>query len=77
LASLLTARKVFLIMFTLMFGPTKIASLGDHRYIVSLVDDLSRYCCVYPIRLRFEVLNVLMKWKKLMEKLTSKKKLME
>jgi len=47
-----------------MFGPTKIASLGDHRYIVSFIDDLLRYCCVYPIRLRFEVLNVLMKWKK-------------
>ena len=51
-----------------VWGPTKMASLGGHQYFVSFVNDLSRYYWVYSMRQKFEVLYLLVKWKKFMEK---------
>jgi len=48
-------------------------SLGGHWYFVSLFDDLSKHCWVYPMRQKFEVLNLFVKWKKLTEKQTGRK----
>ena len=44
-----------------IWGSTKTASLGGHRYFISFVDELFRHCCIYPMRQRFEVLDMLMK----------------
>jgi len=33
-----------------IWGPAKIASLGGHKYFVSFIDNLSRYCWIYPMR---------------------------
>ena len=33
-----------------ILGPAKTASLGGHKYFVSFVDCLSRYCWIYPLR---------------------------
>jgi len=56
-----------------VWGITKTMSLGGHRYFFSFVNDLSRYCWVYPMWQRFEVLNLFVKRKNLMEKQTSMK----
>jgi len=56
-----------------VWGPTKNASLGDHRYFISVVDDYSKLCWVYPMRQRVETLELLVKWKELMENQTCKK----
>jgi len=49
-----------------VWGPTKNASLGGHRYFVLVVDDYSRRCWVYLMRQRVETLE-LVKCKNLME----------
>jgi len=33
-----------------IWGPAKTASLGDHRYFVSFIDNISRHCWIYPMR---------------------------
>ena len=48
------------------------ALLGGHRYFVSFIDNLSRYYWIYPMRQRFEVLGMLVKWN-MMEKQTDRK----
>jgi len=37
-----------------IWGPVKTASLGDHRYFVSVIDNLSRHCWIYPMRQKSE-----------------------
>jgi len=44
-----------------VWGPAKTASLGGHRYFVSFVDSLSKHYCIYPMRQRCEVLDMLVK----------------
>ena len=44
-----------------VWGPTKTVSLGGHQYFVSIVNNYSRNCWVYPIRQRVKVLKLLMK----------------
>ena len=56
-----------------VWGPTKTASLGGHQYFVSIVDDYSRRCWVYLMRQRVEALELLVKWKNLMENKTGRK----
>jgi len=59
-------------LFTLMFG----IRLRLH-YLEAIdnlfVDDLFRRCLIYPMRHKFEVLNLFMKWKELIEKQTGSK----
>ena len=54
-------------------GSTKTAMHGGHQYFVSFVDDLFRSYWVYTMRQKFEVLNILVKWKNLMEKQVGRK----
>jgi len=56
-----------------VWGPTKTASLGGHRYFFSIVDDYFRHCWVYPMRQRIKTLEFLVKWKELMENQTGRK----
>jgi len=44
-----------------VWGLTKNASLGCHKYFVSNVDDYSRRSWVYPMRQRVEALELLVK----------------
>ena len=50
-----------------IWGPTKTVSLGGYQYFVSIVDDYSKHCWIYLIRQRVEILELLVKWKKLRE----------
>jgi len=45
--------------------PIKTASLGAHRYFIFFVDISLSIVRYYPIRQRFKVLNLFVKWKKL------------
>ena len=54
-------------------GPTKNALLEGHMYFISIVNDYSRRCWVQPMRQRVEALELLMKWKELMENQTGRK----
>ena len=44
-----------------IWGPTKNESLGGHQYFISIVDDYSSHCWVYPIRQRVKDLELLVK----------------
>ena len=44
-----------------VWGSTKTASLGGHKYFVSIVDDYFRHCWVFPMRRRVELLKLLVK----------------
>ena len=54
-------------------GLIKAASLGGHRYFASFIDNLSRHRWIYLMRQRCEVLDMLVKWKEIMEKQTGSK----
>jgi len=56
-----------------VWDPTRTASLGSHKYFVSIVDHYSRRCWVYPMRQRVETLYLLVKWNELMENHTGRK----
>ncbi|KAH9684587.1 hypothetical protein KPL70_013604 [Citrus sinensis] len=50
-----------------VWGPTKTASIGGSHYFVTFVDDFSRRVWVYTMRAKDEVLEIFVKWKKLVE----------
>ncbi|KAH9657711.1 hypothetical protein KPL70_023190 [Citrus sinensis] len=56
-----------------VWGPTKTTSIGGSHYFVTFVDDFSRRVLVYTIRAKDEVLEIFVKWKKLVETQTGKK----
>ncbi|PSS08126.1 Endonuclease [Actinidia chinensis var. chinensis] len=56
-----------------VWGPSKNASLGGSRYFVTFVDDFSRRVWVYTMRHKDEVLEIFLKWKKMIETQTGRK----
>ncbi|KAH9669164.1 Integrase catalytic domain-containing protein [Citrus sinensis] len=56
-----------------VWGPTKTASIGGSHYFVIFVDDFSRCVWVYTMRVKDEVLEIFVKWKKLVETQTGRK----
>ncbi|KAH9697402.1 Integrase catalytic domain-containing protein [Citrus sinensis] len=54
-------------------GPTKTASIGGSHYFVTFIDDFSRRVWVYTMRAKDEVLEIFVKWKKLVETQTDRK----
>ncbi|KAK9224543.1 hypothetical protein WN943_009577 [Citrus x changshan-huyou] len=56
-----------------VWGPTKTASIGGSHYFVTFVDDFSKRVWVYTMRVKDEVLEIFVKWKKLVETQTGRK----
>ncbi|KAH9783016.1 hypothetical protein KPL71_009155 [Citrus sinensis] len=56
-----------------VWGPAKTASIGERHYFVTFVDDFSRRVWVYTMRAKDEVLEIFVKWKKLVETQTGRK----
>ncbi|KAH9793297.1 hypothetical protein KPL71_004477 [Citrus sinensis] len=56
-----------------VWGPTKTASIGGSHYFITFVDDFSRRVWVYTMRVKDEVLDIFVKWKKLVETQTGRK----
>ena len=50
-----------------VWGPIKIASLGGMHYFVTFVDDFSKRVWVYVMKNKEDVLEVFLKWKKMIE----------
>ena len=46
---------------------TKIASIGVNHYFVTFIDDFSKCVWVYIMQANDEVLEIFVKWKKMME----------
>ncbi|KAH9729490.1 hypothetical protein KPL70_009367 [Citrus sinensis] len=57
----------------LLKGPTKAVSIGGSHYFVTFIDDFSRRVWVYTMRAKDEVLEIFVKWKKLVETQTCRK----
>ncbi|KAH9684519.1 Integrase catalytic domain-containing protein [Citrus sinensis] len=56
-----------------VWGPTKTASIGGSHYFVTFIDDFSRHVWVYTMRAKDKVLEIFVKWKKLVEAQTGRK----
>ena len=48
-------------------GPTKTTSIGGSHYFVTFIDDFSKCVWVYIMQANDEVLEIFVKWKKMME----------
>ena len=50
-----------------LIGPLPTPSYGNSRYVLTFIYDLSRYCWVYFLKLKYEVFETLKVWKSLVE----------
>ena len=50
-----------------LIGPIPTPSYGDSSYDLTFIDDFSRYCWVYFLKLKSEVFETLKVWKSLVE----------
>ena len=48
-------------------GPLKTKSLGDNYYFVTFVNDYSRRTWIYPIMHKYQLFEVFLKWKTMVE----------
>ena len=56
-----------------LIGPLPIASYGGSRYVLTFIDDFSRFCWVYFLKLKSKVYETLKIWKALVENQCGKK----
>ena len=50
-----------------LIGPLPTPSYGGSRYVFTFIDDFSRFCWVYFLKLKYEVFETLKVWKSLVE----------
>ncbi|KAJ4716980.1 Retrovirus-related Pol polyprotein from transposon TNT 1-94 [Melia azedarach] len=55
------------------WGPSRVESLGGHRYFVSMIDDFSRMTWVFIMKHKSEAFKKFRQWKALVENQTGKK----
>ncbi|KAJ4704584.1 Retrovirus-related Pol polyprotein from transposon TNT 1-94 [Melia azedarach] len=55
------------------WGPSRVESLGGHRYFVSMIDDFSRMTWVFIMKHKSEAFKNFRQWKALVENQTGKK----
>ena len=56
-----------------LFFPLPTPSYGGSRYVVTFIDDYSRFCWLYLLKLKSEVFEQLKVWKALVENQSGKK----
>ena len=56
-----------------LIGPIPTPSYGGSRYVLTFIDDFSRFCWVYFLKLKYEVFESLKVWKALVENRCGKK----
>ena len=55
------------LIHTDLWGPTSVLSMEGYRYYISFVDDYTRYCWIFPIVLKSDVLGTFKNFKTLVE----------
>ena len=55
------------LVYSDLIGPLPTPSCGGSRYVFTFIDDFSRFCWVYFLKLKFEVFENLKIWKALVE----------
>ena len=60
-------------MYTDVWGPTIVSSLGGSSYFVTFIDDHSRKVCVYYMKHKSEVFEIFRRWKAMVENETDLK----
>ena len=60
-------REIFVYIHSDIWGPTKTTSIDGSHYFVTFVDDFSRCMWVYTMQANDKVLEIFVKWKKLVE----------
>jgi transposase InsO family protein len=48
-------------------GPMKTSSLNGNRYYITSIDDYTRFCWIYFLKLEYEVADIFLKYKALVE----------
>ena len=56
-----------------LIGPLPTPSYGNSRYVFTFIDDFSRFCLVYFLKLKYEVFYTLKVYKALVENACGKK----
>ena len=56
-----------------LIGPLPTPSYGGSRYVLTFINDYSRFCWVYFLKLKSEVFEKLKVWKALVENHSGKK----
>ena len=56
-----------------VWGPSKNESIGGNRWFVTFIDDFSRRVWVYMMKHKDEVLDIFLKWKKMVETQTGRR----
>ena len=49
-------------------GPLKTSSLKGSKYYIAFIDDCTKYCWIYFLKFKYEVSNVIWKYKAFCEK---------
>ena len=58
----------FQLIHSNVWGPAPFASTDGYKYYVLFVDDYTRYVWVYPLRLKYEVANIVQQFISLVER---------
>ena len=53
-----------------MWGPARVSTLGGNKYFVVFIDEYSRYCWLYLLKHKNDVIEIFNKWIKLVERQT-------
>ena len=65
--SSLTSYSPLEIIYTDVWGPTPVESIDQNKYFVIFVDHFTKYIWFYPIKYKFDVFNIFLTFKNLME----------
>ena len=49
------SNSIFDLIYSDVWGPSPIASIGGSRYFVVFIDDYSRYSWIFPMKSHFEI----------------------
>ena len=61
------------ILYTDVCGPMRCPSVGGKKYFVTFIDDKSRWCEVYFVKIKYEILHIFEQYKQMVETSTERK----
>ena len=67
------SNSIFELIYSDVWGPSPVASIGGSRYFVVYIDDYSRYSWIFPMKSRFKILPIYSNFAKMVETQFSKR----